>query len=65
MEDVELARAARRVGRIRTLPFQMRTSARRVERHPVRNRMMTAAFPWLYRAGVSPETLASWYRAIR
>jgi len=65
MEDVEFARAARRIGRLEVLPLEIRTTARRVERHPVRTRAMTATFPWLYRLGVSPERLASWYRNVR
>lgn len=65
MEDVALARAARRFGRIRRLPLAVRTTARRFERHPVRARLMTAAFPSLFRLGVSPRTLAAWYRDVR
>jgi len=65
MEDVALARAARKVGRIRRLPLAVRTTARRFERHPVRTRLMTATFPSLFRLGVSPHTLAAWYRDIR
>jgi len=65
MEDVQFARDARAAGRVEVLPLEVRTTARRVERHPVRNRLMTATFPWLFRAGVSPERLASWYRHVR
>jgi rSAM/selenodomain-associated transferase 2 len=65
MEDVEFVRDARAVGRVEVLPLEVRTTARRVERHPLRNRLMTATFPWLYRVGVSPERLASWYRHVR
>ncbi len=65
MEDVAFARAARRVGRIRRIPLEVRTTARRFERHPVRARLATATFPILFRLGVSPWTLARWYREVR
>jgi rSAM/selenodomain-associated transferase 2 len=65
MEDVALARSARRLGTIRRLPLEVHASARRVERHPYRNRLMTGTFPILYRLGVSPWRLAAWYRDIR
>ena len=65
MEDVVLARACRDVGRIRRLPLEMSTTARRFERHPVRTRLMTATFPWLFRLGVPPARLAHWYRHVR
>jgi rSAM/selenodomain-associated transferase 2 len=65
MEDVVLARACRAVGRIRRVPLEMRTTARRFERHPVKTRLMTATFPWLFRLGVPPARLADWYRQVR
>jgi rSAM/selenodomain-associated transferase 2 len=65
MEDVVLARACRTLGRIRRLPLEMSTTARRFERHPVRTRLMTATFPWLFRLGVPPARLADWYRHVR
>ncbi len=65
LEDVEFARAARALGRLEVLPLEIRTSARRVARQPVRTRLMTATFPWLYRMGVSPGRLASWYGNVR
>ncbi len=65
MEDLSLARAARRLGRIRRLPAAVRTSARRFQCHPFRTRLMTATFPGLFRLGVAPETLARWYREVR
>jgi hypothetical protein len=65
MEDVVLARACRALGRIRRVPLEMRTSARRFERFPVRTRLMTATFPWLFRIGVPPAKLADWYRNVR
>jgi rSAM/selenodomain-associated transferase 2 len=65
MEDVEFARACRRVGGIRRLPGRIRTTARRIERHPIRSRVMFLTFPWLFRAGLSPEILARWYGVVR
>jgi len=65
MEDVAFARACRRRGGIRTLPLEVRTTGRRFERRPIRTRLCTATFPWLFRIGVSPWTLARWYRDIR
>jgi len=65
MEDVAFARACRRVGRIRRLPLEVRTTARRFESRPLRARLCTATFPMLFRLGVSPWTLARWYREVR
>lgn len=65
MEDFAFARACRREGRIAHLDPPIRTTARRFQRHPVRTRLMTATFPLLFRLGMSPWRLASWYRAVR
>jgi rSAM/selenodomain-associated transferase 2 len=65
MEDLAMARACRRLGSIKRIPLAVRTTARRFERHPIRTRVMTMSFPWLYRAGVSPWRLARWYREVR
>jgi rSAM/selenodomain-associated transferase 2 len=65
MEDVAMARACRQVGTIARIPLAMRTTARRFQRYPIRTRLMTLGFPWLYRAGVSPWRLAKWYREVR
>jgi rSAM/selenodomain-associated transferase 2 len=61
MEDVAFASACRRLGRVRRLPMEIRTSARRVERRPFRTTLMLAALPTLFRLGVDPRTLARWY----
>jgi rSAM/selenodomain-associated transferase 2 len=63
MEDVAFSRACRRIGRVHRLPMEMRTTARRFERSPVRTGIMFVTFPSLYRLGVSPHTLARWYGA--
>jgi rSAM/selenodomain-associated transferase 2 len=65
MEDLALARTARRVGRIRRLPLAIETTARRVEGNPLRAQLVYAAFPTLFRLGVPPETLARWYGVVR
>ncbi|MCG6964316.1 MAG: TIGR04283 family arsenosugar biosynthesis glycosyltransferase [Acidobacteria bacterium] len=65
MEDLELARRCKLRGRIVRLPLEVRTTARRFERHPVRTRLMTAVFPSLFRCGVPAATLARWYREVR
>jgi hypothetical protein len=65
MEDVVFAAACRRLGEIRRLPLEMRTTSRRVERYPVRSRLAFIVFPVLFRLGVSPDRLARWYREAR
>jgi len=65
MEDLELARRCRRLGRIVRLELAMRTTGRRFQRRPVTTRLMTATFPTLYRLGVSPERLSRWYGHVR
>ena len=61
MEDLEMARRCRRHGRLRRLPLEVRTIARRFAARPVRARLMTMAFPSLFRLGVSPRLLWRWY----
>jgi rSAM/selenodomain-associated transferase 2 len=65
MEDVAFSRACRRAGRIRRLPLEIRTSARRYERRPVIARLINLTFPTLFSLGVPPATLARWYREVR
>jgi rSAM/selenodomain-associated transferase 2 len=61
MEDIAFARACRAHGRIRRLPLEMRTTARRLEKRPVKTLLAYSTFPILYRLGVPPAKLASWY----
>lgn len=61
MEDLAFARACRRVGKIRRIPLEIRTGARRTESSPVRARLMMLVFPSLFRVGVPARTLARWY----
>ena len=65
MEDVELVRRCRRIGRLARSPLEVRTTARRFARLPLRARLCTLTFPLLYRLGTSPERLAHWYRDVR
>jgi rSAM/selenodomain-associated transferase 2 len=65
MEDLVMARACRRLGRIRRIPLAVHTGSRRFDRHGLRSRAMTATFPLLFRAGVPAERLARWYGVAR
>jgi hypothetical protein len=65
MEDVSFARACRRLGQVRRLPHEIRTSARRAERRPFKTTLLWATFPALFRLGVDPQTLARWYGETR
>jgi hypothetical protein len=65
MEDLELARRCRRLGRLVRIPLEVRTTARRFARHPIRARLCMATFPLLYRLGVSPSRLLRWYPVVR
>lgn len=65
MEDLAFARACRRVGTIRRIPMEVRTTARRTSKYPVRARLMMLVFPTLFDLGVSPTTLARWYGVAR
>jgi hypothetical protein len=61
MEDLAFARACRKIGRIRRMPLEIRTTARRTNTFPFRARVMMIVFPALFRLGVPPEMLARWY----
>jgi hypothetical protein len=65
MEDVAFARACRGLGRVHRLPLEIRTTARRVERMPIKTTLLLVTFPTLFRLGVNPQTLARWYRKVR
>jgi rSAM/selenodomain-associated transferase 2 len=65
MEDLVFARMCRRLGRIHRLPLEIRTTARRFERRPLRTAAMFVIFPTLFRLGVDPRVLARWYGAVR
>jgi rSAM/selenodomain-associated transferase 2 len=65
LEDVELARRLRRVGRLVVRREAVEVSARRWAAHPWRTAAVMNTFPMLYRLGVTPERLARWYGAPR
>ncbi len=65
MEDLELSRRLRRLGRIAIVPASVRVSGRRFLAHPIRDTLLVNAFPLLYRLGVPPASLARLYRDIR
>ena len=63
MEDYELARRMKRLGRTVLLPLAVRTSGRRfLERGVVRTSILNWLIVAAYHAGVSPARLARWYR---
>lgn len=61
MEDVAFARRCLARGRLARVPLEVRTTARRFTRHPLRARACTLTLPLLFRLGVSPARLARWY----
>jgi len=65
MEDLELSRRLRRVGRIAVAKERVRVSGRRFQHAPVRQTVLVNVFPLLYAAGVSPERLVRWYGSPR
>lgn len=65
MEDIALARALRRIGRIRIVPHRVRVSGRRFEAGLVRATVAMNTFPLLFRLGVPPHVLARLYGAPR
>jgi rSAM/selenodomain-associated transferase 2 len=66
LEDVELYRGARRLGRMRQLTAVIRTSPRRWQRNgPLRTTALYGAILALYRCGVSIDRLHELYRRLR
>lgn len=65
MEDLELSRRLRRLGRIVILKSSVRVSGRRFLAHPIRDTLFVNAFPLLYRLGVPAASLARLYRDVR
>lgn len=61
MEDLELCRRLRRLGRIRILPARVRVSGRRFLARPLYYTLIVNLFPALYRLGVAPATLRRLY----
>ncbi len=61
MEDLELSRRLRRLGRVRTVPAVVRVSGRRFLSRPFYYTLLVNIFPTLYRLGVAPRLLAKLY----
>ena len=61
MEDLELGRRLRSVGRLITGPARVQVSGRRFEARPFCYTLLVNVFPLLYRLGVSPQRLAQLY----
>jgi rSAM/selenodomain-associated transferase 2 len=65
MEDVDLSRRLRRVGRLAALPLRVTTSARKWEREGVaRTIVLMWALRALYACGVGSDRLHRWYYGI-
>ena len=65
MEDLELSRRLRRLGRIAIVGNSVTVSGRRFQDRLLRQTLWVNLFPLLYAAGVAPETLARLYGAPR
>lgn len=65
MEDIELSRRLRRIGKLRTARASVRVSGRRFLARPIFYTLAVNVFPSLYYLGVSPERLAKIYRSVR
>jgi hypothetical protein len=65
MEDLEFSTRLARLGVVQTVPANVRVSGRRFLSHPIRDTVLVNVFPLLFRSGVSPETLARFYRNVR
>jgi rSAM/selenodomain-associated transferase 2 len=66
MEDVDLSRKLRRVGRLRTLPATVTTSARRFERGGVaRTLLFMLGLQLAYACRVPADRLHRWYAPVR
>jgi hypothetical protein len=61
MEDLELSRCLRRLGRIRIVPARVRVSGRRFLARPIYYTLAVNLFPALYAMGVGPATLKRLY----
>lgn len=61
MEDLELSRRLREVGRVVTVPASVRVSGRRFLARPAYYTFLVNVFPLLYRLGMPPRVLANLY----
>lgn len=65
MEDLELSRRLRALGRVRTVPEVVQVSGRRFIARPVRSTLLMNVFPLLYRLGAPASALARLYGIVR
>ncbi len=65
MEDLELSRRLRRIGKLRTARASVRVSGRRFLARPIFYALVVNVLPPLYYLGVSTERLAKIYRSVR
>ena len=65
MEDLELSRRLRRLGRVVTVPAVVRVSGRRFLDRPIHSTLINRVLPILYRLGVPPRVLAQLYGDVR
>lgn len=65
LEDLELSRRLRDRGRLVVIDRPVRVSGRRFMARPIRGAVLVNAIPYLHRAGVPLERLASWYEDVR
>lgn len=65
MEDLELSRRLRRIGRIARVPANVEVSGRRFQARPILYTLMVNVYPLLYRLGIPPRLLARFYRHVR
>ena len=65
MEDLELSRRLRRLGRVVTVPAVVHVSGRRFLDRPIRSTLVNRLLPILYRLGVPPRVLAQLYGDVR
>ena len=65
MEDLELSRRLRRLGRVVTVPAVVRVSGRRFLDRPIHSTLINRVLPILYRLGVPLRVLAQLYGDVR
>jgi len=65
MEDLELSRRLRRLGRVVTVPAAVRVSGRRLLARPIHSTLVMRLLPILYRLGVPARLLAQLYGDVR
>jgi rSAM/selenodomain-associated transferase 2 len=65
MEDIELSRRLRRLGRVVIVPAYVRVSGRRFLARPLAYTAAVNVFPLLYRLGVEAHVLSRFYGSVR